>query len=502
MTADLVMAVDQGTSSTRAIVYDDSWTEVASASRTLTTMYPQPGWAEQDPAAILASVVEVVGEALAAVGGPGRIAAVGIDNQGETVVAWDRDTGEPLGPAVLWHCRRSQPIVDRVAASGRGPAIRALTGLPLDPYFSASKIRWLLEEDDGVASAAADGRLAVGTVDAWLTARLGPRPQTDPSTASRTQLFGLRSLAWEPSLARDWGVPSDALPVIVPSVGDLGEIRHPSWGGSLPLRAMACDQQAALAGQGGHRPGAIKATLGTGVFVLANVGSDVASPPDGILATVAWTDADGHPTYALDGGVFSAGSLLQWLHGLRLIDDPVQLDRLAVEVADAGGVRILPALAGIGAPWWEPEARGVIAGLTASAGRATIARAAIDAIAQRTADVVEAMAVAVPDPAAPFRVDGGLTASRLLVQRLADLVGRPIEVAAVRESTALGVALMAAIGSRRLTEREATEVAAPATRVEPELDDSARRSQRAAWRAFVRRAVALEEPASREAEDR
>src|SRR6476469_6623454 len=249
MTADLVMAVDQGTSSTRAIVYDRSWTEVASATRTLTTPYPQPGWAEQDPAAILSSVIEVVGEALAAVGGAGRIAALGVDNQGETVVAWDRDTGEPLGPAVVWHCRRSQSIVDRVAASGRGPAIRALTGLPLDPYFSASKIRWLLEEDDGVASAAADGRLAVGTVDAWLTARLGPRPQTDPSTASRTQLFGLRSLAWEPSLASDWGVPPDALPVIVPTVGDLGEIGHPSWGGSLPLRAMACDQQAALAGQ-------------------------------------------------------------------------------------------------------------------------------------------------------------------------------------------------------------------------------------------------------------
>jgi glycerol kinase len=493
MSADLVMAVDQGTSSTRAIVYDGSWTEVASASRTLTTTYPRPGWAEQDPSAILASVVEVVGEALAAVGGPARIAAVGLDNQGETVVAWDRKTGEPLGPAVLWHCRRSQPIVDRVAAAGGGPAIRALTGLPLDPYFSASKIRWLIEEDDGVASAAADGTLAVGTVDAWLTARLGPRPQTDPSTASRTQLFGLRSLAWEPALARAWGVPSEALPVVVPSVGDLGEIRHLSWGGSLPLRAMACDQQAALAGQGGHRPGAIKATLGTGVFVLANVGSEVPSPPEGILATVAWTDAGGHPTYALDGGVFSAGSLLQWLHGLCLIDDPVQLDRLAAEVADAGGVRILPALAGVGAPWWEPDARGVIAGLTAATGRATIARAAIDAIAQRTADVVEAMAAAVPDPAAPFRVDGGLTASRLLVQRLADLVGRPVEVAAARESTALGVALMAAIGSGRLTEQEAIEVVSPATEVRPELDEPARRSQRAAWRAFVRRAVALEE---------
>jgi glycerol kinase len=492
VTADLVLAVDQGTSSTRAIAYDRSWTEVASASRPLVTTHPRPGWAEQDPLAILQSVIAVVGEVLSVVGGRERIAAAGLDNQGETVVAWDCLTGEPLGPAVLWHCRRSQSIVDRVDAAGHGPAIRALTGLPLDPYFSASKIRWLLEEDERVASAASDGRLAVGTVDAWLTARLGARPQTDPSTASRTQLFGLRSLAWEATLGGWWDVPLPILPTVVPSVGDLGVLEHPSWGGPLPLRAMICDQQAALVGQGGHRPGAMKATYGTGVFVLANAGPAVPPAPDGILVTVAWTDREGRPTYALDGGVFSAGALLSWLKEVRLIDDAVDLDRLAGQVDDAAGVRILPALAGLGAPWWKPDARVVIAGLTTATTPATIARAAIDAIAQRTADVVEAMAVALPDGAAPIRVDGGLTASRLLVERQADLLGAPVEVAAARESTALGTGLMAAIGSGRLTEGEAAAVAATARRVEPRLGDAERRSQRAAWRAFVHRAIALE----------
>jgi glycerol kinase len=495
MSADLVLAIDQGTTSTRAIAYDGTWTEQAAASRRLTTTHPRPGWAEQEPEAILASVVGVVAEVLAAVGGPARIAAVGLANQGETVVPWDRQTGEALAPAVLWHCRRSQAIVDRMAAARHGPAIQALTGLPLDPYFSASKIRWLLEEEPRVARAAADGRLAVGTVDAWLTARLGQRSRTDPSTASRTQLFGLESLAWDPKLLDWWQVPAAVLPSVGPSVGDLGEMVHPAWGGSLPLRAMLCDQQAALVGQGGHRRGTIKATFGTGVFVLANAGHSRPTPPPGILATVAWTDSGGRATYALDGGVFSAGALLEWLHDdMGLIDAPADLDRLAAEVDDAAGIRILPALAGLGAPWWEPTARVVVAGLTPAASRGNLARAAIDAIAQRTADIVEAMAAHVGDPAVPLRVDGGLTASRLLVQRVADLIGRPVEVAAAAESTALGIGLMAAIGAIRLTEGEAAEVAGTARCVEPGLSDTDRREQRAAWTTFVRRAIELERP--------
>ena len=516
MRADLVLAIDEGTSSARAIVYDPTWQPIATASRRLRTDHPQAGWAEQDPDAIVSAVVEVVGEALDAVGGPERIAAAGLANQGETVIAWDRHSGAALAPAILWSCRRSQPIVERVATAGHGPRIRQLTGLPLDPYFSASKLRWLLEGVPAVRRAATDGRLAFGTVDAWLTARLGADAgvtagsgagaRTDPSTASRTQLMGLASLDWDDELLGIWDLDRVTLPAIVPTVGDLGALRHASWGGALPLRAMVCDQQAALAGQAGQRPGAIKATFGTGVFVLANAGSTAPQPPDGIIATVAWTDATGRPTYALDGGVFSAGSLLDWLHtDLGIVDAPSDLDRLAGEVPDAGGVRLLPALAGLGAPWWDPDARVALTGLSAATRRPHLARAALDAIAQRTADIVEAMAPLVgsvgTDVAAPLRVDGGLAASERLVQRLADLIGAPVGVAADAESTALGTAILAAIGAGRLDDQAAARVPGTRRTVLPALDEPARRAERDAWRVFVGRAIALSHPAPRSTHD-
>jgi glycerol kinase len=493
MTADLILAIDEGTSSARAIVYDGAWRPVASAGRRLTTSHPKPGWAEQDPDEILDAVVATVGEVLGAIGGPDRIAATGIANQGETVVAWDPTTGEALAPAVLWSCRRSQPIVDRVAMAGHGPEIERRTGLPLDPYFSASKIRWLIENDPSVARAHRDGRLAVGTVDAWLTARLGSETTTDPSTASRTQLFSLADLGWDDGLAAIWDVPTAILPTIRPTLGDLGTIHDSAWNGELPLRAMVCDQQAALAGQGGHADGTVKATFGTGVFVLANAGSRVPAAPPGILATVAWTDAHGGPTYALDGGVFSAGALLDWLRdGLGLLDRTDDLDALASGVDDAGPVRMLPALAGLGAPWWRPDARVVISGMSASTTRAHVARAAIDAIAHRTVDIVEAMTPALAAADGQLRVDGGLTRSRLLVQRVADLAGRPVAVAADAEATALGTALLAAIGAGRSTPQEAAAVVATERGVEPTLPEAERRAERDRWTAFVRGALALE----------
>lgn len=492
MTRDLVLAIDEGTSSARAIAYDRDWRPVAAASRRLTTTHSHPGWAEQDSEAILDGVVAAVGEVLATVGGAGRIAATGIANQGETVVAWDRATREALSPAVLWSCRRSQAIVDRVAMAGHGPAIHRRTGLPLDPYFSASKIRWLLEEEPGVMRAEREGQLGVGTIDAWLTARLGSESRTDPSTASRTQLFSLSDLDWDPDLAAIWDVPVASLPTIGQTVGDLGVIGHPAWGGELPLRAMVCDQQAALAGQGGHVEGTVKATFGTGVFVLANAGSSVPVPPEGILATVAWSSADGQPTYALDGGVFSAGAFLDWLRdGLGLIDRSDALDAAAAAVADAGGVRILPALAGLGAPWWRPDARVTVAGMSGATTRAHVARAAIDAIAHRTVDVVEAMAPALTSSDRPLRVDGGLTRSRLLVQRVADLAGRPVEVAGDSESTALGTALLAAIGDGRLTAQEAATIPATERCVDGTLADAERRDERERWTSFVRGVLTL-----------
>lgn len=492
MTRSVVLAIDQGTSSTRAIAFDRAWRIVAKAARPLGVHHPRPGWAEQDPDAILTSVVEVIAEVLAALGTSVRIEAVGLANQGETVVAWDGRTGRPLAPAVLWHCRRSQAIVDDLRDAGLEPAIRDRTGLPLDPYFSAGKMRWLLDHVPAVREAAATGTLRFGTVDAWLTFALGGLARTDPSTASRTQLLGTSSLAWERDLLGWFGIPADTLPEVGPSAGDLGTLHHFGWDRVLPLRASLCDQQAALAGHGCTTPGTIKATYGTGVFVLANAGS---SPPplvEGILGTVAWTDIAGETAYALDGGVFSGGSLLAWLRTeLGVGAKAGSVGTLAASVTDAGGVRVLPALSGLGAPWWEPRARAVIAGLSGGATRAHIARAALDGIAQRVADVLEAMLPALPEPPGAIRVDGGLSAQGLLMQRQADLLGIPLEIARERESTALGVAWMAARAAG-LADAAHPGDRGGVRRVVPAAGETDRRRARTEWRDFVRAASALE----------
>jgi glycerol kinase len=486
----LVLAIDQGTTSTRAIAFDREWRPVATAARGLSTAHPRPGWAEQDAEAIVASVVDTVAEVIERVGGIGRIEVAGLANQGETVVAWDAETGIALSPAVLWHCGRSAAIVERMEATGRGPAIAELTGLPLDPYFSASKLRWLLESLPDVAAAEARGTLRFGTVDAWLTARLGGNARTDPSTASRTQLLGLATGTWDRDLLDWWGIPDTSLPALVPSAGDLGPLEHPSWGGSLALASMLCDQQAALYGNGCVDPGAVKATYGTGVFVLANAGTVPPRRPDGILATVAWGTPGGDLTYALDGGVLTAGALIEWLvEPMRLASDAAGVARLAASVEDTAGVRVLPALAGLGAPWWDRDARAVVAGLHAGATPAHVARAAFDAIAHRVCDVVEAMAPAL-DEDVVLRVDGGLTAVPQLMARQASLLGRPVEIAPIPEATALGVAAMAAAGAG-LARPDHASASAPRRVIEPRLDPASRAAERAAWHAFRGTAASL-----------
>lgn len=486
MSAGLILAIDQGTTSTRAIAYDELLHPVASASIALGTTHPRPGWVEQDPEAILESVVTSVARVLDDVGGPGPIAAVGLDNQGETVVAWDADSGSALAPAIVWQCRRSLPIVERLRTAGLEPAIRERTGLPLDPYYSAGKLTWLLENHQGVRAAAAAETLRFGTVDAWLTARLdGGDARTDPSTASRTQLLGLMTLEWEDELLGWFGIDRRTLPRIVPTTGDLGEIGHPRWGGRLPLRAMACDQQAALAGHAAFAPGAIKATYGTGVFVLANAGDRRYAVP-GLETSIAWSMADGQTVSVLQGGVFTAGAFIDWLRDdLGLLAEAAETETLARGVPDAAGVRVLPALAGLGAPWWRPQARAVIAGMTSAAGRPHVARAALDGIAHRVADIVDAMAGALPEPPSALRVDGGLTANAYLMQRQADLLGLPVEIAAAEESTALGVAGLASIGAG-LIEVEVIAAANPVReRLEPRLGEIERLAEREAWRRFV-----------------
>ena len=492
----MLLAIDQGTTSTRAIAFDRSLRPVAAATVPLDTRHPAPGWVEQDPEAIVESVVVSVGRVLDEIGGPGRIFAAGLDNQGETVVAWDAEDGRALGPAIGWQCRRSLPIVERLRAAGLEGTIRERSGLPLDPYYSAGKLAWLLEHNDAVRAASARSTLRFGTVDAWLTGRLDSGDaRTDTSTASRTQLMSLDALAWDGDLLGWFGVAAATLPRIVATAGDLGQLAHPRWRGALALRAMACDQQAALAGHGAFAHGAIKATYGTGVFVLANAGRRAATVD--LETSIAWTLPGGSTpsdatTSVLQGGVFAAGALIDWLRdGLGLIDAAAATDDMAWSVDDEAGVMVLPALVGLGAPWWRPDARGVIAGLTAATGRAHIVRAALDGIAQRVADIVEAMTAVLPEPPLRLRVDGGMTANAYLMQRQADLLGIPVDVATVEESTALGIAGLAGIGAGIL-EIAALGSANPVTvSYWPGLDGSIRREQREAWGRFVAAASAL-----------
>jgi glycerol kinase len=485
--AGLVIGVDQGTTSTRAIAFDRRWQPVAHAARPLDTIHPRPGWIELDPDAILATVVDTLASVVDEVGGASRVAAVGLANQGETVVAWDADSGDALAPAIVWGCRRSEPIIERLRSSGTGEAIRSLTGLPLDPYFSASKMTWLLEEVPAVGAAAARGTLRFGTVDAWVTARLGtasPGGITDPSTASRTQLYALETADWHPDLLSWFAIDPRTLPAIVPTAGFAVELRDDRWGG-LPLTALACDQQAALAGHGAFDEGDVKATYGTGVFVLANAGRRRA-PSAGLETSIAWSLPDGRTDSVLQGGVFAAGALIDWLRDdLGLIDDVATTGPLATSVPDAAGVMVLPALGGLGAPWYRPDARAVIAGLTAAAGRAHVVRATLDGIAHRVADVVDSIADVIGMTSGPIRVDGGLTANRYLLERQADVLGRHVEVASVAETTALGIAGLAAIGAG-IASIDDLRAANPIDAViGPRMSVAERDRERRRWRAFV-----------------
>ena len=483
----LLLGIDEGTSAVKAVLYDENLKQLAEARREKPLSHPKPGWVEQDPQVILHAVVEAVAELLD--DAPGEITACGLDHQGESVLAWDAESGEPLTPVVTWQDKRSQEILDRLEADGGAEAVKERSGMPLDPYFSAGKLSWLLEHDDAVAKARDASTLRLGTVDSFLCERLGAGFATDPSTASRTQLAVPGEPGWDPELLDAFGVPGEVLPAIEDTAGDLGVLRHESWSQELPLRARCVDQQAALAGAGCVEPGLVKATYGTGVFVLAHVGTERPKPEGGLLPTVAWR-VDGKVEYALDGGVFTAGALLEWLSGdLGLASDPPALAALAAEVEDSGGVRVLPALAGLGAPWWRSGARAVLAGMTGGTRPPHIARAALEAIAWRVADVL----AVVSDQATPetLRVDGGLTQDPLLMQMQADAAGVSVEHGVV-DATAAGAAALAAVGAgvwpSTLTIAERVPVG---DRVEPQRDDVWRAEAHAEWRSFVERAAEL-----------
>jgi glycerol kinase len=478
----LLLGIDEGTSAVKAILFDSELKPLKEARREKALSHPQAGWVEQDPLVVLDAVVESVGELLA--DAPGEVVACGLDHQGESVLAWDADSGEPLTPIVTWQDKRSQEVLDRLEHDGRAEQVRERSGMPLDPYFSAGKLTWLLEHDDSLARAG--DRLRLGTVDAFLCERLGAGFHTDPSTASRTQLG---APDWDDKLLEIFGVPREALPPIVDTVGRIGLLSHPSWPVELPLTARCVDQQAALAGAGCVEPGRTKATYGTGVFVLANVGAERPAPIGGLLPTVAWS-VNGEVEWALDGGVFTAGALLEWLsRDLGLAADPAALAAAAATVDDDGGVRVLPALAGVGAPWWRPGARGVVAGLTAGVRPGHVARAALEAIAWRVADVVES--VREEGPVDVLRVDGGLTRDPLLLQLQADAAGVPVERGAV-DATAAGAAALAAVGAGIWpTTASIAERVPVGERVEPRRDGDWRDREHEAWRKFVQKAVEL-----------
>ena len=433
----LLLGIDEGTTGVKAALFDERLRPVREARRDKVNRHPRAGWVEQDGEEVLAAVVEAVAELLDE--DPGEVVACGLDHQGESVLAWDAEGGKPLTPIVVWQDKRSSEVLERLGEHEE--EIRGLSGLPFDPYFSAAKLAWLLERDERVAAAREAGTLRMGTVDSFLCDRLGAGFATDASTASRTQLHALGRPGFDPRLAELFGVPLDVLPEVRDTAGELGVLRHASWPVELPLCGQVVDQQAALAGAGCVVPGRVKATYGTGVFVLGHVGDEVPEPAGGLLPTVAWS-LDGRMEYAIDGGVFAAGAMLEWMcRELGLAERPADLAVLAREVDDSAGARVLPGLAGVGAPWWKPEARAVLAGIHGGTTREHVARAALEGIAWRVADVVAAMQETVD--VASLRVDGGLTNEPLLLQLQADASGVPVEAAGA-DATVLGAAALAA----------------------------------------------------------
>jgi glycerol kinase len=473
-----LLGIDEGTSSVKATLCDLELRPLASARREKRTTRPGEGLVEQDSAEVLEAVIDAVTAVLDELP-EAEVIGCGLDHQGESVVAWDRETGRPLTPVITWQDKRAQAQLDGFdeATSAR---VTALSAMPVDPYFSAGKVAWLLAQglpDD----------VCIGTVDSYICAQLGAGFATDLSTASRTQLARLGERAWDPELCSYFAVDPGCLPALRDSVGELGTLRHSRWRTELPLRAQVVDQQAALAGAGCVVPGRAKATFGTGVFVLGFMGTSAPAGADdaGVLPTVAWSRG-GQPSYALDGGVFSAGALIDWLvDGLGLYDSPEEFGQLAASVNDTAGVMVLPALSGLGAPWWQPSARAVISGLTGNSDRRHVARATIEAICQRVCDVLDAMRELIAIDY--LRIDGGLTASELLPQLLADLAQIPVELGPV-DTTALGAAALAGVGAGAIDSIEAiAELIPPIRRFTPRpIDDS-----RGAWREFVADAAGL-----------
>jgi glycerol kinase len=446
----VVLALDQGTTSSRAIAFDHSGTPVASAQREFPQGFPSPGHVTHDAEDIWTSQVEVAREVVEAVGGPGNVVAIGITNQRETTIVWDRATGRPVAPAIVWQSRITAPFCDRLRAEGHEAFVRERTGLPLDAYFSGPKIRHILEEG-GLRASAERGELAFGTVDSWLVWRLtgGRVHATDVSNASRTLLLDIRTLDWDDDLLRLMEVPRAMLPGVRPSSAHWAETDDGIFGGRIPITGVAGDQQAAMFGQACFAPGEAKNTYGTGAFLLVNVGDEPVASGHGLLSTVLWRLSDGAAAaYALEGSVFVAGAAVQWLRdGLRAVSSAAEVEELMRGVEDTGGVYLVPAFVGLGAPYWDPRARGLLIGLTRGTGLPEIARATIESIAYQVGDVVEAMAADRGGPLRDLRVDGGAARNDDLLRFQADILDLPVERPRNTETTAWGAASLAGLAT-------------------------------------------------------
>jgi glycerol kinase len=493
-----ILALDQGTTSSRAILFDDKASPVAVGQREFRQIYPQPGWVEHDPDEIWASQWAAVQDCLAAAGvSTADIAAIGITNQRETTVIWDRQTGRPVHNAIVWQCRRTAAMCDALRARGLADTFQKKTGLVIDAYFSGTKVAWLLDNVPGLRARAERGEVQFGTVDSWLIYKLtgGQRHVTDYSNASRTLLFNIHSLEWDEELLEILRVPRAICPQVVDSSGIVGHTDPSLFGRAIPIAGIAGDQQAALFGQGCFTPGMAKNTYGTGSFILMNTGQEPVASANGLITTIAW-GIRGRVEYALEGSIFVTGAVVQWLRDeLKLIERADETEALALSVPDTGGVYLVPAFVGLGAPYWDAYARGTMVGITRGTNRAHVARAALESIAYQTRDVLEAMSQDSGRRLDTLRVDGGAIKNAFLAQFQADILGIRVERPRVTETTAMGAAFLAGLSVGLWSDQ--TVLAATWQReaaFEPQIDEARRTELYSRWKEAVNRSRAWAQP--------
>ena len=488
-----VMALDAGTTSNRAIIFDVDSKIVGVAQKEFTQHFPQPGWVEHDAEEIWSSMHEVMREALEQSGlVASDIAAIGITNQRETAVIWDRTTGRPIYNAIVWQSRQTADICEDLKRQGLVDEFKEKTGLVIDAYFSGTKVKWILDHVEGARARAEKGELAFGTIDTWLLWKLtgGKEHKTDYSNASRTLMFNIKTLEWDEALLKHLTVPKSLLPEVRPSSEVYGHTVPSVIGASVPVAGMAGDQQSALFGQNCFSPGEAKNTYGTGCFLLMNTGTDICMSKNGLVTTIAW-GLDGKVEYALEGSIFVGGSAIQWLRdGLRLVDSAPDSEWVAKKVKDAGGVYMVPAFVGLGAPYWDMNARGMIIGLTRGTTKAHIVRATLDSLAYQTRDVLGAMEADSGNRLAALKVDGGAVANNLLMQFQADLLGVPVDRPQITETTALGAAYLAGLATGVWASKEELKKSWQLdTRFTPALDKKDADKLYKGWRKAVKHAA-------------